>query len=55
MVSIRRRPNGKFQASVHVGRDECGRLIRKYVTRQTFKECRKAAWELAEATKKAVK
>jgi integrase len=38
--------NGKFQATVYIGRDSDGKQLRKYVTANTEKECKKKAREL---------
>lgn len=51
MASIRKRPNGKWQASVYFGKNELGKKTYKYITRSTLRECRRAAWDL-EQTKK---
>lgn len=46
MASIRKLPNGTFQATVYVGRDVNGKMIRKYITGDREKEVRAAAREL---------
>jgi len=46
MASIKKRPNGTYQATVYVGRDANGKQLFKYVTRPTMKECKTAAREL---------
>lgn len=46
MASIRKMPNGTYKAEVYMGRDANGKKIREYVTRDTQKECLKAAREL---------
>lgn len=46
MASIRKLKNGSYQATVYVGRDTDGKMIRKYVTRDTLQECKAAAREL---------
>lgn len=46
MASIKKLPNGTYQATIYVGRDAQGKQIRKYVTRSGWKECRKAAREM---------
>lgn len=43
MASIRKLPNGHFQATIYVGRDANGKQIRKYVTRKREKDCIRAA------------
>jgi len=43
---IRRTLNGKWQAVIPLGRNEDGKRIIKHVTRDTKKECQKAAWEI---------
>lgn len=46
MASIRKRPNGKWQAAIYVGRDANGKQMFRYVTRDTYKECKAAAREI---------
>jgi integrase len=46
VAHIRKTKNGKFQATVSLGRDHNGKQIRKYITRSTEKECRNAAKKL---------
>lgn len=46
MTSIRKRPNGKYQAAISLGRDSNGKRLIKYITRNTMKECKTAAWEI---------
>lgn len=46
MASIQKRPNGKYQATIYVGKDENGKQIRKYVTKSTLMECKRAAREI---------
>lgn len=48
MASIKKMSNGKYQATVYIGRDENGKVLRKYITRDGWKECRDAARELEE-------
>lgn len=43
MASIRKMKNGKFQATVYVGRDSDGKQLRKYITADTEKECKSKA------------
>lgn len=43
MASIRKRPNGTYQATIYVGRDANGKQLFKYVTKPTLKECKAAA------------
>lgn len=54
MASIRKMKNGKFQATVYVGRDSDGKQLRKYITADTERECktkaRKMETELDEGT-----
>lgn len=54
MASIRKMKNGKFQATVYVGRDSEGKQLRKYITADTERECkakaRKMETELDEGT-----
>lgn len=46
MASIKKRPNGTWQATVYVGRDANGKQLFKYVTKPTMKECKAAAREI---------
>lgn len=46
MAGIRKMPNGNYKATVYVGRDANGKMLRKYVTRESLKECKAAAREL---------
>lgn len=46
MASIRKRPNGTYQATIYVGRDANGKQLFKYVTKPTLKECKAAAREI---------
>jgi integrase len=46
MASIRKNKSGTYTATVYVGRDESGKQLRQYITRQTWHECREAAIEL---------
>lgn len=46
MASIKKRPNGTYQATIYVGRDENGKQLFKYVTRPTQRECKAAAREI---------
>ncbi len=46
MASIKKRPNGTFQATVFVGRDANGKQLFKYITKPTEKECKAAARKL---------
>lgn len=54
MASIRKLNNGKWQATVYVGRDSDGKQLRKYITADTERECkakaRKIETELDEGT-----
>lgn len=54
MASIRKMKNGKFQATIFVGRDSDGKQLRKYITADTERECkakaRKMETELDEGT-----
>ena len=44
MASIKKRPNGTYQATVYTGRDSDGKPLKpEYVTRATLKECKAAA------------
>lgn len=46
MASIKKNPNGTYSATVYVGRDANGKMLRKYITRDSHKECKDAAREL---------
>lgn len=46
MASIRKRPNGSFQATIYLGLSVEGKRIRKYLTRRTLKEAKIAAHDL---------
>jgi len=46
MASFKKRPNGKYQATISLGRDENGKRVVKYVTKNTLRECQRAAREL---------
>jgi len=46
MASIKKRPNGTYQATIYTGRDANGKQLFKYVTRPTMKECKAAAREI---------
>lgn len=46
MASIKKTPNGSYQATVYVGRDATGKQLFKYVTKPTLKECKAAAREI---------
>lgn len=46
MANIRKTKNGTFQATIYVGRDSNGKQIRKYITCDTRKECKRKAREL---------
>lgn len=43
MASIKKRPNGTYQATIFVGRDASGKQMFKYVTRGSEKECKREA------------
>jgi integrase len=43
MASIKKLDNGSYQATIYLGRDENGKKINKYVTKQGLKECKAAA------------
>jgi len=43
MASIKKRANGTYQATIYVGRDANGKQLFKYVTRDSERECKKAA------------
>lgn len=46
MASIKKLPNGTYQATIYAGRDANGKFLRKYVTKPTLKECKAAAREI---------
>ena len=46
MASIRKLANGKWEATVFIGREANNKQIRKYITRATKKECKAAAREM---------
>lgn len=43
MASIKKRPNGSYQATIYTGRDQNGKQMFKYVTKTTLKECKATA------------
>ena len=43
MSSIKKMPNGSYQATIYVGRDSRGKMLREYITRDGWKECKNAA------------
>ena len=46
MASIKKLSNGSYQATIYIGKDENGKRINKYVTRQRWHECKKAAQKI---------
>ncbi len=48
MASIRKNKNGTYTATIYLGRDDAGKMIRKYITRDGHKECKVAAREAEE-------
>ena len=46
MANIKKNGNGTYSATIYVGRDANGKMLRKYVTRNGLKECKIAAREL---------
>lgn len=46
MASIRKNKSGTYTAAVYVGRSADGKILREYITRPTWHECREAAREL---------
>ena len=46
MASIKKRPNGTYQATIYLGRDADGKQLFQYVTRAGWKECKDAAREI---------
>lgn len=51
MTSITKRPNGSYQATICAGVDTEGKRIRKYLTRKTLKEAKKATFEFEQINK----
>jgi len=43
MARIKKNDNGTYSATVYVGRDPKGKMLRKYITRNGLKECKAAA------------
>lgn len=48
MAYIKKNKNGTYSATVYVGRDSNGKMLRKYITRYGLKECKDAVRELEE-------
>ena len=46
MASIKKLENGSYQATIYVGKDENGKRINKYVTKQGWHECKKAVQQI---------
>ena len=46
MASIKKRPNGSYQATIYAGRDADGKQLFRYVTKPGLKECKAAAREI---------
>ena len=46
MASIKKRPNGSYQATIYIGRDADGKQLFEYVTKPSLKECKSAAREI---------
>ncbi|GAB6154772.1 site-specific integrase [Desulfosporosinus burensis] len=46
MASIKKRPNGTYQATIFVGRDSDGKQLFQYVTKPGLRECKAAAREI---------
>jgi len=46
MASIRKNKSGTYTAAVYVGRSADGKILREYITRPTWHECREAAREI---------
>ncbi len=46
MASIKKRPNGTYQATIYVGRDSNGKQLFEYVTRDKLSECKAAVREI---------
>lgn len=50
MASIKKRPNGTYQATIYTGRDSDGKPLKpEYVTKPTMRECKAAAREIEQA------
>ncbi len=45
MANVRKMPNGSYQATIYVGRDSSGKMLREYITKEGWKECKSAAAE----------
>jgi integrase len=52
MASIKKRPNGKYQARIYVGRDAGGKQIFECVTKDTWHECKAAARDIEDELEK---
>lgn len=48
MASIKKNPNGTYSATVYVGRDVNNKMVRKYITAPTLKECKAKVRDLEE-------
>ncbi len=48
MASIKKNPNGSYSATVYVGRDVNDKMVRKYITAPSLKECKIKVRELEE-------
>lgn len=46
MASIKKLPSGKFQATIYLGRDENGKQLKKKITRDSERECKKVARDI---------
>lgn len=46
MASIKKNTNGNYSAAVYIGRDVNGKILRKYVTVSSLKECKNVVREL---------
>ena len=49
MASIKKRPNGTYQATIFIGRDSDGKQLFQYVTKRGLRECKVAAREIEQA------
>lgn len=51
MATIKKNQNKTYSAEVYVGRDSDGKKLRKFITRDSMKECKNAVRELEEEVK----
>ncbi|KLU66713.1 hypothetical protein DEAC_c13810 [Desulfosporosinus acididurans] len=46
MASFTHRSNGRWQARIVIGKDENGKTLTKYLTRDSLRECKQAVSEI---------